>query len=139
MLCINAMLFLGQIAVIEINAEATVFTNCPGSLYGSYEANNCTNISRFMLANTNPAGRLPSAESSISVETGNIFTDSFTGLRNWISTVGAGLSILGDLLSAPYVFLTALHLPAAFVGVVGTLWYAFSLFLVVAWLFGRST
>jgi hypothetical protein len=137
MLCINAMLFLGQIAIIETSADATRFINCQGNILGQLEQNNCS-TNNYILDDTNPTGRLPSGESSVAPDTGLTYTDSFTGIKGFfLNTLGLGY--LGMILSAPYNFLKALHLPSAFTFTIGSLWYAFSIILILAWLFGRNT
>lgn len=135
-MAINVMLFLGQIAVIEVNADAPVFHTCKGSLLGSFESSNCT-TGEYVLDDTNPTDRLASGETSVSPETGNIFTDSFTALKNWFLD-STGLSYVVQILSAPYNFLKALQLPQAFVFAVGTLWYGVTLLLIILVLIGRD-
>lgn len=132
---INAMLFLGQAAILDVNPLAPNFFQCQGSLIGQYEQTGCTTTT-YTLNNSNPTAQLPSGETSVSPETGNIFTDSFTGLKTWFLDT-TGLSYLINIISAPYNLLMYLGLPGAFTFAIGTLWYSITLFLIVAWLFGR--
>jgi hypothetical protein len=136
-LCINAMLFLGQIAIIETSSDAVRFMTCQGNIVGQLEQNKC-NTSNYILDDSDPKGRLPSGETSVAPDTGFSYTDSFTGLKGFfLNTLGLGY--LGMIFSAPYNFLKALQLPSAFVFIIGSMWYAFSIILVIAWLFGRNT
>lgn len=135
-MAINVMLFLGQIAAIEVNADAPRFHDCQGSILGSFESGNCS-AGTYILDDSNPTERLASGETSVSPETGNIFTDAFTALKNWFLNV-TGLSYIVQILSAPYNFLKALMLPQAFVFAVGTLWYGVTLFLIILVLIGRD-
>lgn len=143
-LCVNGMLMLGQLAIYNIDPSASQFYNCQGSLLGSVEAGQCRGTT-YALNDTDPASMLPSASTSVSPETGNIFTDAFTGLKNWLISTAVsivpGLGLVIGIVSAPYNFLKAI-LPgptyAGFVFVVGGIWYLFSLVVVVAWLFGRG-
>lgn len=135
-MAINVMLFLGQIAVLETNTEAPIFHDCQGSLLGSFETGNCS-AGNYILDDSDPTSRLASGETSISPETGNIFTDAFTALKSWFLE-STGLSYLVQILSAPYNFLKALMLPEAFVFAVGTLWYGVTLLLIILVLIGRD-
>lgn len=133
---INLMLFLGQAAVLNINPEGPHFFDCKGSMIGSLDQNGCNGQS-YVLNDTDPANRLPSGVSSVSPETGNIFTDPFTTLKSWFLDT-LGLRYLVQLLSAPMNFLSAIGLPNAFAFAVGALWYGITLFLIVAFLIGRD-
>lgn len=139
MLCINAMLFMGQVAIIETSSDAVRFINCQGNILGQLEANNCSSTTfNYTLDDSNPKDRLPNGETSISPDTGFAYTDSFTGIKGFfLNTLGLGY--LGMIFSAPYNFLKALMLPQAFVFIIGGMWYAFSIMIVLAYLFGRNT
>jgi hypothetical protein len=135
MLCINAVLFLGQAAVIDINPAGSIFFHCEGTSIGSLEANGCANNS-MVLNDQSAAAQLPAGTSSVSPTTGNVFTDAPSSMKNWlIDTLGLGY--LWNILSAPYSFLKAMMLPQPIVFVLGTLWYGISFFLVIAWIMGR--
>lgn len=137
MLGIQCLFFLAQVAMVDINPDASVFYVCEGSVLGGLDVNNCTG-STYVLDDGNPAGLLPSGETSVNPETGNIFTDSFTGIKSWFLDV-TGLSYLVDFLSAPSNILKAIGLPNSFIFGVGALWYGILLFLIIGFLFGRDT
>jgi len=133
-ICINVVLWLGQVAVLKNNPEAMSFINCSGSILESSSTNGC---SSYEIDDSNPTGRLPSGVSSVSPETGNIFTDAFTGLKNFfLNTLGLEYAV--QILGAPYNFLKALSLPVEFVFAVGSLWYLISVFILGAWLLGKD-
>lgn len=136
-LAVNVMLFLGQAAMIEINPTAPQFINCEGTPLGSLEATGCTTPGSYVLNSSNPASMLPSGETSVSPETGVLFTDPFTAFKTWLLT-SLGLSYLVAIVAAPYNFLTALGLPQAFIFAIGTLWYGVTLFLIIAFALGRD-
>ena len=133
---INAMLFLGQMAVLDINPSGTTFYHCEDGSLAQFEADGCTG-SNYVLNSTDPASQLPSGVSSVSPETGNIFTDTFTTIKSWFLDT-SGLSYLVSILSAPMTFLSALGLPQAFNFALGSLWYGVTLFLILAFLLGRD-
>lgn len=135
---INAMLMLGQAAVLEINPSgAPVFFDCQGTIFGELEQNGCT-TGTYVLNDTTPTSLLPSGETSVSPTTGNIFTDGFTALKNWLLT-STGLGYVTSILGAPSNFLKMMGLPPVFSFVVGALWYGLTLFLIIAFLIGRDT
>jgi hypothetical protein len=135
-LCINAMLFIGQIAILETSSDAISFLNNSGNIMCQLEQTGCNKS--YILDDSNPIGRLPNGETSVAPDTGFSYTDSFTGIKGFfLNTLGLGY--LGMILSAPYNFLKALMLPQAFVFAIGSMWYAFSIILILAYLFGRST
>lgn len=135
-LSINCILFLGQMAVLDISADAPNFYNCQGTIFGQLESSACAS-SIYVLNDTNPSSRLPSGETSVSPETGNIFTDAFTSIKSFFIN-DLGLGYLVAILSAPSNFLKALGLPSAFTFAIGALWYGLTLFLLIAFFWGRD-
>lgn len=135
-LAVNAMLFLGQAAALELNPSGPQFYNCQGSLIGVFEASNCQN-STYVLGDGDPAGQLPSEGSEISVDTGNVFTDTFSAATNWF-TQATGLDYLYNLLAAPANFLKAIGLPDVMAFALGAMWYGFTLLAIVAFILGRD-
>ena len=131
MLSINVMLFLGQAAALSMNSDGVVFYNNDGTLISDFDNGNYT-------IPNNPDDLLPSGESSVNPETGNIFTDTFSASRSWILET-TGLGYLVNLLGAPAQFLYAIGVPAAFAWAVGALWYGVTLFVIVAFILGRDT
>lgn len=130
-LSINAVLWLGQLAVLELNPAGPSFFDSQGSILSGFNAGNYT------LDDTDPGSVLPDAESSVSPETGNIFTDAFTAIKGWFLDT-TGLSYVFSVLGAPYRFLRAIGLPTEFTFILGSLWYGITLFLVIAFMVGRD-
>lgn len=136
-LCINAMLFIGQVAIGGVNPSGMTYMTCQGNILGTLETNGCTG-SNWSLNDANSINNLPSGGSTVDPETSLTYTDSFTGIKGFfLNTLGLGY--VGMILSAPYNFLKALQIPQAFSFIIGSLWYAFSLFLLIGYLFGRNT
>jgi hypothetical protein len=130
-LAINVMLFLGQAAATDLNPTGTNIYDGSGSLISDFEGGNYTMPS-------DPASFLPSGESSVNPETGNIFTDTFSTSRSWMLEK-TGLSYLLNMLSAPAQFMYSIGLPAQFSWAIGSIWYAITLFLIAAFILGRDT
>lgn len=135
-LAVNAMLFLGQIAALNLNPEGPQFFTCNGSILGSFEASSCA-TGTYLLNDNDPASNLPSQGSEISVESGSVYTDTFSAGTNWY-TQGIGLKYLYNILAAPSNFLKALGVPGEFAFAVGALWYGFTLLTIIAFLLGRD-
>lgn len=135
-LCINAAMFIGQISLLGVNPEGTIYMTCEGNIIGTLNQGNCT-TGNYVLKDNDPVSDLPSGSTTVDPETNMQYTDSFTGIKGFfLNTLGLGY--LGMVLSAPYNFLKALGLPQVYTYTIGSMWYAFSLFLIVGYLFGRS-
>lgn len=135
---INVMLFIGQIAILNTNPSATQFYQCEGNALGKFEATGCGAGSNYTLNNTNGINELPSDVTKVSGDntgTSNILTDIWSSIKNWFLQ-NTGLHYVTTLLSAPYSLLAAIGLPQELTFAIGTLWYAFSLMVIVGFLRG---
>lgn len=135
-LAVNIMLWLGQVAVLDINPAGPAFYSCKDSLIGGFEAQNCQG-STYVLNDASPQDQLPSGGSTVSVGNGNIFTDTFSAITGWFSQ-STGLSYIYNILAAPSNFLKALGMPSEMSFAIGVFWYGFTLFIIVAFFFGRD-
>ena len=130
-IAINMLLWFGQIAITSMNPSSTNFFNNTGTLLDKYDHGGYT-------IDPNAVDQLPSSESSVSVTTGNIFTDLFSTVKNWFLN-STGLSYILNVLSAPMSFLSAIvGLPKEFAFGIGAMWYGITLFLVIAFIRGDS-
>jgi len=129
-LMINAFLIMGQSAITSINPQASNFlTGSKTPLY-SFSQNGTLNES-------NINDKLPQTDSSVSVTTGNIFTDTWNAVKNWFLQ-STGINYVLGILSAPYNFLKAIMLPNEFVLILGSLWYMLTLYLIINFLKGGT-
>ena len=135
-LCVNAVLFMGQIAMLEVNPDAGRYFDCKDSLLGSFDKNKCQGTD-YLLDKSIAQNNLPSGSPTIESNTGNVFTDTFNAVKSWFLTT-LGLQYLFDLVSAPYNFLQMFGLPAAFSFAIATVWYGITLFLIINWIKGGS-
>lgn len=135
-LAVNVMLWLGQVAALNLNPEGPQFYNCQGSIISTLEASHCAG-NEYVLRDEDPASFLPSEGSEISVDSGAVYTDTASASNNWL-TQTPGLNYLYSILAAPSNFLKALGVPSAFAFGVGVLWYGFSLLVLVAFALGRD-
>jgi len=133
-LTLNVLIFLAQAGIDDLNPNAVNFYDSSGSLIDGFNGGTADNPSLDKDALTNA---LPTAEGSISPETGNFFTDVFSSIKNWVTGL-PGISYLYGIIMAPYNMLKMAGLPNAFTWAVGSLWYGLTLFLIVAFIWGRD-
>jgi hypothetical protein len=140
-LCIDGILFAGQSAIHDISVEMgtganLTFLNYHDSFISSFDAGNYT------VSTNNSAGGLPDANPSVSADTGDIFTDTFTSIKNWftdaVSGIGKGIRIFFGILGGPYTYVSAMNLPSWFAYMIGAIWYGLTFFLIVAFITGRQ-
>ena len=132
---LNALLFMAQFAILDINPSATRFYTTKddsGIIIERFSANGT-----YILDDSDSSSKLPTATQSISPTTGNIFTDTFSSIKSWVS-VGTGVNYITGMLSAPYNMLKWARLPDAFCFAIGSLWYAISLFIIVSFFWGKD-
>ena len=127
---INVYFFLGQVAIQNINPNAPEFFTYDGSLLSDYDAGNFT-IDEDIKDN------LPTGGGSVSPSTGNVFTDTFTSVKNWFLGV-TGLNYLIGIVNGFPNWLKSTGLPIEWTFALGALWQAITFFLVVAFVVGRN-
>ncbi len=134
-LVLNVFMFLSQASVMNLNPEGTEFHNREGTMLESFNKGEVDGDPVLDTQSTTDA--LPEAEGTISATTGNLFTDTFSSIKNWFAKA-TGLSYLYGIVSAPYNMLKSMNLPNDFVFAIGTLWYGLTLFLIVAFFWGKE-
>jgi hypothetical protein len=133
---VNIMLWMGQVAVLNLNPSGPTFYSCKDSMIGSFEASNCQS-SNYVLNDANVTSQLPTGGSTINVGNGNVFTDTFSAISSWF-TRSTGINYVYNILAAPANFLKAIGVPDEFSFAVGAFWYGFTLLVIVAFFFGRD-
>jgi hypothetical protein len=133
---VNVLMFLTQASVLGVadpGDNVTTFYNKENSIIQQFEKDN----QEYILDTENIGDKLPAESETVNEETGNIFTDIFQSIKNWIAEK-TGLSYAYTILSAPYNMLKAINLPNEFVWAMGTLWYAITLMALILLIFGRE-
>lgn len=133
-LTLNILMWLSQVAILDLNPTGTTFYNCNGSMLETFGSGCSENA---VLNTQDVTDKLPSSGETISTDTGNFFTDVFNNVLSWVKET-TGLGYLISILSAPYNLLKVLNLPNAFVYAVGTLWYGVSFMIFIAFIWGRE-
>lgn len=129
-LSVNVVLFLAQASMLEMNPSGNTVFNCTGSTMAALS--DCGNS-----LEQNPQSTLPEGNTGVDPTTGNIFTDSFSSVKNWLIDA-TGLDYVFSMLSAPKDILEFVGVPAPIAFVVGVLWYGTTLFIIISFMFGRG-
>lgn len=130
-MAVNVVLWLGQIAAININPQAPRFINYEGNLLNDVDAGN------YQLNTSDPYSYLPSGRASVDLDTGNIFTDVFSSLLDWVGR-STGLNYFLEVIGAPYHFLLAIHIPEPAAYAIGSMWYLTTILLFILLITGRG-
>lgn len=135
---INVILFISQVSILQINPTGANFYDCQGSLMSSFDVNKCKDRGNVSLDQSLAQSNLPSGNPSVDATSGNVFTDLFNTIKNWVLE-DLGVKYLLDMVSAPAHFLNMMGLPQPISFALSTLWYAVTFFLFVAWIKGGSS
>jgi len=129
---LNVLMWLSQVAVVDLNPSGTVYYNCEGSIVENFAS--CENSSTAVL-NSDVASQLPNPQ-NIEVSD-NPFTDIFNSILGWVKGL-PGINYLVAMVSAPYNIFKAIGLPNELALGLGIIWYGISLFVLVSFLWGRE-
>lgn len=130
-LVLNGLMFLGQESINEIRGdENIIFTDCQnGVLLGD-----CQNS---YIDFSDPASILPNTNSEISKTEGTTYTDTPSAISSFFLDT-LGIKYIVGIISAPYNILSGIGLPKAVAFALGSIWYGITLFLLMAFIFGRD-
>jgi hypothetical protein len=133
---VNILLIFAQLAMINMGGElAPNFYNCSGSIATTYSTDgSCSSLSGIMSKNLSkelPTGSVPNS--------GFFIVDWITSASSWI---GQQINTFTQIVNAPYNFLKAIPVfqqpqYAPFAVIIGVMWWGISIFLIVAFIFGR--
>ena len=132
-LVLNLLMAVSAIAMTQLWSEDNVdapptFCSNQGDLFYKNSAN--------IVNNSNIENIIPGASETTSPTTGNIFTDVFSSIRNWL--LGQpGLNYLYIIVSSPACALQLL-LPAQLTPLFIGFWYTMTVFLILAFLWWRD-
>lgn len=129
------MLFIGQQAIIDTNPNAAQFFDCQSSILSQAEASGCNNTG-YVLTSRNATDSLPGLTQRVSSDQSSIWTDIFDSIKTWLLDT-TGLSFLFNIIAAPYTILEMTNLPAALIFPLAAIWYLYTLFLLIAFMWGR--
>lgn len=134
-LLLNALMWLSQIAILELNPAQSSFFNPEGTILTDYAVDGDLDSPQLDTSSINE--HFPSNAGTVENEQGNIFTDAFKSIKNWFSGL-PGVNYALATVSMPYTVLKIMRLPIPFVYIIGTLWYVLTLFLIIAFFWGKE-
>jgi len=133
-LVVNALLILCSTAVDDIN-PGSLFYNMDGSCIDSFNAGGTDDP---YLDSEGIPDYYPESEGSVEPTSGEgFFTDLFGSIKNWAVSL-PGISHVYCIVMSPYNMLKLMNLPEMFNFVIGALWYGLTIFLIVAFFWGRD-
>ena len=130
-LSINVILWMSQIAILEINPTGTQYFNYEGSMISDYDS-----TGNYTLNTQNPAQLLPKTDSSVGETIVNFFLDPFASLKAWFLDI-TGINYIVKVLSAPMNFIKIVA-PQEIAYALGALWYGITLILFILVITGRT-
>jgi hypothetical protein len=132
---LNILMIFSQLAIDDMsNNSGMKYINCSGTIIHSYSTADCSSVSGPFAKNLSselPGGAVPNS--------GFFMVDWITSATSWI---GKQIDTFTQVLNTPYnmlmsipIFQTAQFAP--FAVIIGSMWWAISFFLIIAWIFGR--
>jgi len=76
---------------------------------------------------------LPESSDSVDPDTGNVFTDTFRSVRNWLNKKDSEEGLLKSLVSQPGGFMRDIGVPPMYATSFSIIWNAILIFLLVAY------
>lgn len=135
-LSLNVLFYLADVGMQELNPGGTDFYTGEDSMLEGFAKN--SDLENPHLDKSGITDTLPTSGSSVETESGFEFSDILVAIRTWVSNA-PGIKYIYGIIMAPYNLLSAMNLPQAVRYAIGAFWYGITLFLVVAFFFGRET
>ena len=136
---LNLMLFMTQTGINYVSVEEGIENP---NVYFQY---NDSQIKDFNLDTTGGyqldsdfEGALPGGSSSVAETSGNIFTDTFKAVRNWVLDATGLKYIIGALNALPN-FIKLMGLPTEIAFALGYVWHLATVFALVFWIKGGGS
>lgn len=131
-LAANALLVLANASVEDMN-PAISYYNLDGACIGKFG-----DAETLIIDGESIPGYFPESEGSVEPTSGEgFFTDLFGSIKNWAVSL-PGISHVYCIVMSPYNMLKIMGLPEMFNFVIGALWYGLTIFLIVAFFWGRD-
>jgi hypothetical protein len=133
---LTMFLFISQLGIdqagLEEGIDAPNYFNYDGSHIAEFN-NGDTNTYEL---NANYTDTLPGGSGEVTEASGNVFTDTFKAIRNWLLSVTGLKYVLGVLNAIPNFL--SLFLPNQIAFALGYMWHALTLFSLIFWIKGGS-
>lgn len=135
-LSLNVLMYMADVGTHSLNPDGTDFYTGEGTMLEGFAKN--SDLDDPQLDKDAITSALPSSPAQVVQDTGFQFSDIFASIKSWVASI-PGINYIVGIIMAPYNLLQALNLPGAFKFAIGGFWYGITLFLVVAFFFGRDT
>jgi len=132
MFSINAILFLAQSSITDINPEGPNFLDISLSPLGQF-----LNDDGGLIINASAIGI--DVEEPVETTGTNVFTDAFKKVKQWWNKLDRNFGFLTGMLKQPYGFMLQIGIHPAICVAFGTIWYVFIAFLIAGFITGRNT
>lgn len=130
-LALNLVMFLVGYGIADVGGTNPF--NYEDNVLSTFNSGNETNFD----VPSDVGASLPGGEATtVSVDTGLSITDIFTSIKSWFIDV-TGLGFILNVLSGPKIILVAIGLDEALAWAITAFWYGITLFLLVAFIWGR--
>ena len=135
MLSMNVGLTFTQSAVDSLNVTNTpTVLNASNSPLSNYYSGSSLSTGVSVLNES----YIPSDDVTADTDDGNIFTDTYVALKNWVGTGLSSLGFLANLLTQPAGFLKTIGVPYAICLAIQIIWSMMFIILITAWIMGRT-
>ena len=130
-MALNLVMVLTQLGIDNVNPASEGLGTMDGSLLGDPRSG------YYNLNESDPFGSLPTSRAAVDEDNGNFFSDVMSSITGWFSN-SLGLKYLKQIVSAPYRFFQAIHLPPELAYTLGAFWYVTTIFIAVMFVWGRE-
>jgi len=132
-LFLNLLMIITQFSMINLaGADASTVYHCD-SIVANIYGNGCTGITNT----SNIEGHLPGRSEETSPTTGFSIIDVFSSILNWMLGV-PGLKYVYIFVASPGNTIAMLNLPSPIGVLLGSFWYAMSIWFIIAFLKGTG-
>lgn len=133
-LFVNLMLVLGNMSAYYINPTGSnSLVNCSITPLGTYGKCGQGTYTQTM---TNASQYLASGQVSVETTSAGGSTDLWVTMKNWVINTVPGLNFLMSIIGAPVGFLVSIGIPSEFASVIGGVWWAITIIIIVNWVRG---
>ena len=132
MLSINVGLTFTQTAVDGLTSDVTILNEGTSPL-NNYYSGSLENGTSLITSDF-----LPTANATVTGDTGNFFTDTYTIARTYVTTGLSGVGFLVNVLSQPAGFLRDVGINSAICLAIQIIWSMMFIILITAWILGRT-
>lgn len=139
-ICIDAVLFLGMGAALDLNPQANAY-GCSNGLLSQLSSEGCNNMNLSANFTINSdKGKFDTIEAGqnpdILVPFINIYNWASNAVSGVVKGISTGIDYFTSALLLPYHVLKATGLPGSYVFTFAAIWYLIHFFVIMLWIKG---